>query len=55
MSVMFCRQKYGVFLYSEAKFACLFKGLRAEFPQFLVKVRRDIVAEIESMSGQGVS
>lgn len=34
-------------------FAYLFKGLRAEFPQFLVKVRWDIVAGIESMDGDG--
>lgn len=30
-----------------------FKGLKAEFPQFLAKVRWDIVAGIESIGGDG--
>lgn len=30
-----------------------FKGLRAKFPQFLVKAGWDIVAGIESMGGNG--
>lgn len=40
-------------LMTDHKFAYPFKGLRDEFPQFLVKVRWDIVAGIESMGGDG--
>lgn len=39
--------------YSELQITYPFKGLKAEFPQFLVKVRWDIVAGIESMGGDG--
>lgn len=41
------------FLVTNRKFAYPFKGLTAEFPQFLVKARWDIVAGIESMGGDG--
>lgn len=40
-------------LMTDRKFTYPFKGLRAEFPQFLVKARWDIVAGIETMGGGG--